>query len=303
MTEDRNPADVDLAAALRLIAEAWPNLRGEALSRLSEGGDHTVFGGGGWIFRFPRNRTAASSLKLEELVLPWIAAAVPTAVPVPYVAENIGGRIWPFAAHRFIPGLTVCDAELEEADYEKLAPRLGNFLAALHALDPARAPAPLPADDLKRLDPSARDRQTRQQIIQWQVDGVFSRDVVRSLLRVLDDFPGSPPETTESYSVIHADLHARNLLVTPDGRLSGVLDWVDVHRGHREVDLATAWEVLPQSARPAFFATVGEVSSDALKRAKWRAVDHLTRTFAGAIARRDDRFARVSQRALTAIDD
>ena len=205
-------------------------------------------------------------------------------------------KSWRFLGHRFIPGVTVCDAELCDEDRAALAPRLANFVRVLHAVPIDSAPIPLPPDELGRLDVTRRGRSTRNELARWQREGLLPYDVVVRLFRRLDDWPGAPD--AEALVVVHADLHSRNLLVTPDGRLSGVIDWVDVHRGNRAVDLATAYKVLAPSARETFFATYGGVDADTRARARFRAIDHSTRTLAGAVERRDEAFARVSKRAL-----
>ena len=192
--------------------------------------------------------------------------------------------------------MTVCDAELDDDERAALAPRLANFVRVLHALPIAEVPVPLPPDELGRLDVERRGRSTRSELARWQRDGLLPYDVVVRLFRKLDEWPG-PPDT-EPLVIVHADLHSRNLLVTPDGRLSGVIDWVDVHRGNRAVDLATAYKVLPPHARETFFTTYGSADGPDRARARFRAIDHSTRTLVGAIARRDEAFARVSKRAL-----
>ena len=44
---------------------------------------------------------------------------------------------------------------------------------------------------------------------------------------------------------VHGDLHPRNLVVR-DGRMSGLIDWGDLHAGDRAVDLAGVWMLLPE---------------------------------------------------------
>lgn len=296
----RDDPTLDLRTARILIERACPDIRAAELAHLGRGWDHDVYVCESRVFRFPRNDAAARSIERELVVLPYLAPRLPAAVPVPEwsgIETREGGGAIPYAAHRFIPGTPLCDSELEPETMEGFAPRLANFVRALHAIPLADVPRPLPRDELGRLDVERRGRSTREQLFKWKQDGVLPPDTVVRLFHALDAWPG-PPSSDEPLALIHADLHARNLLVTPEGRLSGVLDWVDLHVGCRAVDLATAFEVLPARARAAFFATYGEVDAATLARARWRAIDHAVRTLAGSIDRRDEGFARFTQRAL-----
>lgn len=296
----RDDPTLDLRSARILIERACPDIRATELSHLGRGWDHDVYVCESRVFRFPRNDAAARSIARELVALPFLAPLVPAAIPVPEWSSTEtrpDGAVLPYAAHRFIPGVTLCDSELEPETMLGFAPRLANFVRALHAIPPASVPKALPKDELGRLDVERRGRSTREQLFKWKRDGMLPADTVVRLFHALDAWPGPPP-ADEPLTLIHADLHARNLLVTQEGRLSGVLDWVDLHVGHRAVDLATAFEVLPSSARPAFFATYGSVDESTLARARWRAIDHAVRTLAGSIDRRDEGFARFTQRAL-----
>jgi aminoglycoside phosphotransferase (APT) family kinase protein len=112
---------------------------------------------------------------------------------------------------------------------------------------------------------------------------------------VLSSAPSAPRHANV---IVHGDLHPRNLLVADTGTLAGVIDWVDLHRGDRAVDLATAFETLPRRARDDFFVTYGTVDEATRWRAWWRAVDHSVRALSGAIERGDLVFARIVRHAL-----
>ena len=288
---------VDLTRLRKFLEERWPDLRGEAVNVLGSGWDHDVIAAAGMVFRFPKNQAAAESIELEMTLLPQLAPSLPTRLPVPVRATLFEpSRGWKCVAHAFVPGIPLYDAALDIELFPDFAVRLANFVKNLHQLTPNSLSCVLPGDSLGRLDESKRGRGTREQLFQWKRDGVFSSEVVSRLFRVLDRWPGPP--ATAADALIHGDLHGRNLLVTPEGRLSGVLDWVDVHVGHRETDLSTAFEVLPAANVEAFFAAYGPVSAEAFSRAHWRAIDHLTRAFAGAIEKRDEVFARATRDAL-----
>jgi aminoglycoside phosphotransferase (APT) family kinase protein len=298
--------EVDLSRARRFLDDRFPHVRGLGVEHLGSGWDFDVYATAGFVFRFPRNAVAAESLSTEVELLPQLARHLPTRLPVPELVATFdpsprgvdAARLppWKCAGHAFIPGIPVYDAFLEAEQLDDLAVRLANFVRALHAIDPTSLSRGVAPDTLGRLDEPRRSRATRELLFTWRRDGVLPLDVVARLFGVLDSWPG-PPDSAPSH-VVHADLHGRNLLVTPDGRLSGVLDWVDVHLGHAETDLSTAFEVLPASRRQGFFLTYGAVPAQVYARARWRAIDHLARTFAGSVERRDEALARACRDAL-----
>ncbi len=237
-------------------------------------------------------------LELELHLLPWLAASLPTSIPVPCwrgTMDERGG--WLFLGHKFIPGVTLCDADPDHDERAALAPRLANFVRALHHIDPQSAPQPLPGDDLGRLDFDARIRSTRSELANWQRDGLLPYALVVGLFRRLDEWPGPPRD--EPSVVLHADLHSRNLLITQDGRLSGVIDWVDLHVGPAATDLSCGYKLFPPDAREVFFDTYGGVARATRARARFRAIDHSTRALAGAIERRDEALVKAATLALT----
>ena len=71
--------------------------------------------------------------------------------------------------------------------------------------------------------------------------------------------------------MVHGDLYARHLLFDRR-RLCGVIDWGDVCRGDRAVDLSIAYSFLPEAARERFFARYGEVDADTHALARFRAI-------------------------------
>jgi aminoglycoside phosphotransferase (APT) family kinase protein len=75
------------------------------------------------------------------------------------------------------------------------------------------------------------------------------------------------PALREPTTIVHGDLHFRHLLVH-EGRLSGVIDWVDLCRADPCVDLQLVWSVLPPADRGAFLDEYGSVSDEQLLRAR-----------------------------------
>ncbi len=107
---------------------------------------------------------------------------------------------------------------------------------------------------------------------------------VEELLRLALRLPS--PEPT---AVCHGDLHFRQLLVDR-GRLSGMIDWVDVCRSDPGIDLAVLWSFLPPEGRGEFLDAYGPVAESSLLRGRVLAL------FLGAVLAR---YGRLEGKAAT----
>lgn len=74
--------------------------------------------------------------------------------------------------------------------------------------------------------------------------------------------------------IVHGDVYARHLLVDDRHRLTGVIDWGDVHVGDPALDLMAAFSMLPPRAYREFKAAYGGVDEQTWMLAKYRAVYH-----------------------------
>ncbi|RFS82471.1 aminoglycoside phosphotransferase [Actinomadura spongiicola] len=250
----------ELAAAL--IGRSFPELRDAPVERLATGWDNTVFlVGGRWAFRFPRRRIAVAGVEREIATLPVLAPRLPLPVPVPrFVGEPSGDFPWPFWGARMIPGREFADARLPMERRAVLAAETGAFLRALH--DPALARevgAGLPRDPMARAEPARRAERTVDRLDALVALGAWRRapavDDFLAAARDLDP-PGGDPV------VVHGDLHVRHLLLTPDGRAAGVIDWGDVCLADPALDLSLAYSGFEGAARAAFLEAYGPVPQD-----------------------------------------
>jgi aminoglycoside phosphotransferase (APT) family kinase protein len=222
--------------AAQLIRAQFPDVPARTVELVSEGWDYAVYRvDGEWAFRFPRREVVVAGTRRELDVLPRLAPALPVAIPVPVL---VGEFPWPFYGAPFLPG-----REAVQSDAGAVAADLGRVLRALHDVE---LEAELPVDPLGRIDMTIRVPRTREQLRQHDVDAGA----------LLSEAASLPP--AGHGAVCHGDLHVRQLLVA-DGRLSGVVDWVDVCRSDPAVDLSVAWSFLDADARLVFFAEYGPI--------------------------------------------
>jgi aminoglycoside phosphotransferase (APT) family kinase protein len=264
---------VSSAEARALIEEQFPQLTPADVELLGVGWDNSAFRvNGRYVFRFPRRPIAAPLVETEGRLLPMLAPRLPLAVPAPTLLGHPAGDYpWPFLGHALIPGRTACAAALDDERRGRLAEPLACFLAALHAT-PAEQAAQHGAgpDTLARLDLARRLPRARELLDRFVHRGEIADP--RPFTALLDAAPR--PYVPRSDVLVHGDLYARHLLVDADGRLTGVIDWGDVHLGDPAVDLAIAHTFLPPAARDAFRRVYGPIEDTAWRVARLRGLWH-----------------------------
>jgi aminoglycoside phosphotransferase (APT) family kinase protein len=180
---------------------------------------------------------------------------------------------WPWAGSRFIPGSEIGEASPDAAQRAAHGAELAAFLRALHDVDPAGvrvAGEPLPVDVVHRADMPFRVEKLRERLRSLERLGLW--DAPPALEPLLDEAVALPPPDPAALRVCHGDLHLRHLLVGGDGRLSGVIDWIDVCRGDPAIDLPLYWGYLPPEGRTAFHEVYGALDRPALLRSRVLAV-------------------------------
>lgn len=257
---------VDLELAGSLLAERFPDLSGARIEPLGEGWDNYAFlvhagdGSGPWVFRFPRRKAWAYNLPVECEVLPRIADRLPLPIPRPVrVGPPTRRYPWTFAGYRYLPGRPAIELDLDDEHRAALAAPMGRFLRALHAIDAREAqalgapPDPHPEADLEKDDAAARAR-----LAAFAAQGIVSDpDPVAALLdaTAMDWQP-------EPTALVHGDFDVGHLLVDDSARLTGVIDWGDVHRGDPVTDLAGVASSLPTAAHASFREAYGPIEDD-----------------------------------------
>jgi aminoglycoside phosphotransferase (APT) family kinase protein len=286
---------VDLAHAL--VEAQFPSLAPVRVQSFGAGWDNTAFViNDTYVFRFPRRQVAVSLIETEARLLPAIASRLPLPVPVPgFVGRPSERYPWPFAGYRMLPGHDGSAINPDDERRADAAVSLGRFLAALHAIPPAEAAA-LSAgpDPLSRLDPVRRVPRARTELDQLARAGVI-HDVHR-LAAVLDAAPLT--YVARNDTLVHGDLYAGNLLVDETGRLTGVIDWGDMHLGDPASDLMIAHTFLPPAAHAAFQQAYGGVADLTWRMARQRALWHTLTDLVYAHSTGDADTLRECRRAL-----
>lgn len=249
------PDATRLSDYVGVVATAWPGSFGRAAVRLHEGRDHdVVLLGEEAAFRFPRTQGALDALPREVAALAELGDADPKVdVVLPEVLVDCSdvalGRA--FVAQRFLEG-----EPLPKASVDAVGPMAYRFAAELaRVLDCLAAVTITP--DLERVLTRAPLRRTWDELAGRC--GPESYDAFAAV-RALDT---PPPALT------HGDFCGANLRWDADEtRLTGVLDWAQVHLGDPAYDIASIADTYGWDLAETVFAAMASDDDDVMPRAR-----------------------------------
>ncbi|MGH3425013.1 MAG: phosphotransferase [Nocardioidaceae bacterium] len=194
---------------------------------------------GRWVDREPRRPEVADRLLVEAELMPWLARALPLAVPRPRIVQRGPLRV----RHPIVPGTPLEAATTTPAHASALA----AFLRALGAV-------PVPAAQQHGLGTARAARERHEHFLDEARARVLPRldgPHRQSAERLLDRARRMPYD-----SVVHAELGPEQVLADGD-RVCGVIGWGDVQVGDRARDLAWALYGTPQAFADAFARAYG----------------------------------------------
>jgi aminoglycoside phosphotransferase (APT) family kinase protein len=196
----------------------------------------------GWVVRFPRRAESAALFARSQRVLEMVAGFLPGGVSVPRVevlAEPVAGFPYPFAAHRFIPGIPV--DEVQNEFLPALARQIAAALGGIHSVPERTARA-------AGVEPDDGSEEAANEWIQANLPTRGeARDIDPTVARAVkwvEQTRIPAVAFTGPLRFIHQDLSPEHVLADPDtGRLSGIIDWTDTILGDaaRDFVFLVAW--------------------------------------------------------------
>lgn len=214
--------------------------------------------------RLPRTDAYAADLTNELTWLPHLAGSLTAPVPeIVHAGEPSTAFDRPWSVVTWIPGEPPVD--LDRETQATFASELGTFLASLHSLDLGDLPSGSAHWGYRCGEPVS------DQIDAWLEEAatgladLLDPVAVRRAWALLREVP----DAIEPPCWVHTDVSAENVLVHPDGRLAGVIDFGGLGVGDRSIDLLYAWSMLDAPARRTLRETSGADEATWLRARAW----------------------------------
>ncbi|WP_171050930.1 phosphotransferase [Bacillus sp. BHET2] len=256
--------------AQRWIESQFPNLTPARVEIMDYGFDNTVMRvNDDWVFRFPRRNSAVKLLEVEGQLLPLLEEReLSLQIPIPaFYGKPSSQYKWPFLGYRFVEGTIPSRAHVVKR--KESASVMARFLKKLHGTNVTEAKqCSVPFDELDRLHVTKRLPVLEKNI--REVKGLRLFHQMGKLERYLHQLPDK--SLSGKTTLVHGDLHFKNIVVNREGVLSGVLDWGDVHLGHRAVDFNLIFSFLDPDGRRIFLNEYGEIHETELDYARFKAI-------------------------------
>lgn len=234
---------IDSEIVERAITERFVELRPVRAEPFAQGWDFCLFRvGDDLLFRFPKRRACVEGLMHELTILPVIGPSLGVAVPdYRWSAPGSEAFAAPFAGYRMLHGTIAAQMDPERVDRDAVLDQVAHVLQALHS-------TPLSVAREAGIGHDADD--------DWSAFPTDGIDDLRSDIdRIADELGATTVGAAKDFAermtgvrlprasevLIHDDLTAVHMLVDPaTGRLSGIIDWADLHLGHPIADV-TGW--------------------------------------------------------------
>jgi aminoglycoside phosphotransferase (APT) family kinase protein len=283
------PVSLDLAG--KLIRLQFPEIELKVIKQLGEGFDNTVIQiNGEFVFRFPRRPIAVTLIQVENQLLPSIAGTLPFDIPEPvFFGKPSTIYPYPFTGYKIVKGHLPVEGSV--ANKIESAKRFAHFLKVLHSfpVEKARSLGVQP-DGLRRLDVSFRQKSLMENVSTLLKLGYNEQAyAVKDFVERLGDVDVQHPIT-----LVHGDIHIRNVLLNDEGILTGIIDWGDVHIGNPAIDFSFLYSYFPKEARQSFFEIYGEIEKETESLARFRAIYMLVTLLVYGIDRHDEELIAIS---------
>lgn len=292
----------NLSVVGELLRDQAPHLADLPVRPSSDSGSSNwVFRlGDGLAVRLPRSDDYVTDLTNEVRWLPHLAPHLPARVPEVVVAgEPSNAFARPWSVVTWVPGELPRDLDADQQ--AGLAASFGEFVQRLHGIDTTGVPAGPEHWGYRCGEPvtHAIDRWTERAAA--ELADLFDPASVHEAWRRLREVPAA----TQPPSWVHTDLSEENLLVHPDGRLAGVIDFGGIGVGDLSVDLLYAWSIFDAPARQVLRTAAAADEATWLRARAWAFVGPGLLTLANyrhTLPARTARLTRMVERVAAEVD-
>lgn len=288
---------VSLELAGKLIMLQFPEIELKEIKQFGEGFDNTVIQiNGQFVFRFPRRPIAVTLIQVENQLLPSIAGTFPLAIPEPiFFGKPSTLYPYPFTGYKMVKGHL--PVEGTKAKKVESAKRFARFLKVLHSFPVEKAKRlGVQPDGMMRLDVPYRKKSLMENVSNLIKLGYFEQaHAVKDFVETLGE---GELDVQHPISLVHGDIHIRNVLLDDEGVLTGVIDWGDVHIGNPAIDFSFLYSYFPKEVRSAFFEIYGEIEKETESLARFRAIYMLVTLLVYGIDRHDEGLIAITSTGL-----
>lgn len=228
------------------------------------------------VFRFPRREIAVSCMENEILILPYLLKQIsfPFSCPA-YIGQPSERYPYVFTGYPIIPGKMLADFNPQKINNIYTARVLAQWLRELHSipvLDEHRTA--LQGEQSWRLDITNRISRCTESLNQYSIyyeksgfNLIELQDIVYGLERFEFDH-------INKISYLHGDLYYKHIIADDNLKLTGLIDWGDVHIGSPGIDLSAAIILFEVDVLNAFWEVYQNIDETILRIAAFRAFCH-----------------------------
>ena len=251
-------ADVELGVTQchAIIVDQFPQFASQSLRILGQGWDNIcVQYENDTLFRLPTRTVGGRLIKLEIQCLPQLVGKVPLAIPeLQFVGHPTDDYPYHFVGYQKVPGDTADRLDWTGEARKGAATKMGEFLRALHTvtIDSEGVPRE-PFDETMIRRPRERLAVRRDFVVEIQPEKRrWTHDLFDFAESLCDQLTGE-----DDLVLVHGDLYPRHILADENLRVTGIIDWGDIHIAHPALDLSIATTFLEPEERPDFWAAYG----------------------------------------------
>jgi len=272
---------------VRILQNQLPDLPLTGLCHAGSGWDHDVWRCGEVLFRFPHQEESLVLAVKHTQTLKYLSPLLPVAIPTPlYKGVSTKDYAGCFVGYRWIEGSLPAYLTLTTEDRAALTMPLANVLRILHQLPRMTAmewDINIPTREGELMLRSEHAQKRAEQLS----DGPYA-NLAKQAALIMRTVPAEVSET--HYCLIHGDLHAGQLLLCTDHRLTGIIDWDELTIWDPAYDLMLVYSMLPPSSHDLFWSHYGPFEGK--HRARFVALSYGLAILAQAVAEGQQELAK-----------